>query len=89
MNIIHFLWYYSVLWLSFLYAVEKHPYESKLSAKEWHRVKQFIGVMDEEAECCGFGDKAEIELHLLPWPVWLETGMYYMQHLNSVKAAFM
>ena len=69
MNIIHlrFLWYYSVLWISFLCAVEKHPCESKLSAKEWHIVKQFIGVRDEEAECCGFADKAEIEaveLHL-------------------------
>ena len=63
MNIIHleFLWYYSVLWLSFLNAVQKHPYDSKLSVKEWHRVKQFIGVRDEEAECYGFGDKAEIE----------------------------
>ena len=45
----------------FLYAVEKHPYESKLSVKEWNRVKQFIGVRDEEAECCSFGEKAEIE----------------------------
>ena len=27
----------------------KAPYESKLSVKEWHRVKQFIGVRDEEA----------------------------------------
>ena len=46
---------------NFLNAVEKHPYEAKLSAKEWHRIKQFIGVRDEEADCCGFVDKAEIE----------------------------
>ena len=46
---------------NFSYAVEKHPYETKLTSKEWNRVKPYIGVRDQEAEDCGFADKAEIE----------------------------
>ena len=46
---------------NFSYAVEKHPYETKLTSKEWNIVKPYIGVRDQEAEYCGFVDKAEIE----------------------------
>ena len=46
---------------NFSYAVEKHPYETKLTSKVWNRVKPYIRVRDQEAEDCGFADMAEIE----------------------------
>ena len=46
---------------NFSCAVEKHPYETKLTSKEWNRVNPYIGVRDPEAEDCGFADKAEID----------------------------
>ena len=46
---------------NFSYAVEKHPYETKMTSKEWNRVKPYTGVRDQEAEYCGFADKAKIE----------------------------
>ena len=85
---------------NFSYAVEKHPYETKLTSKEWNGVKPYFGVRDQEAEDCGFADKAEIEVVrsyiFQHGQVWFKTGMYkrgygwvlYKQHLNSIYAAF-
>ena len=66
----------------------QHPYESKLPPKDWSRIKQYMGVRDDQAEDCGFQDKGEIEAvrsYIFSHGKYgLKQVCLYLQHLNSI-----